>query len=323
MKTSVALCTYNGEKFLEQQIDSILDQTVKVDEIVVCDDQSTDATVSILNSYKEKYPEIFNIHLNEKNLRSVKNFEKAISLCNNEIIFLSDQDDLWVQNKVERIVEVFQSDAQISTIATNGFAINDKNERLDKITIWDVPQLVQARGHLFDLYQILNIIGNFCTGATMAFRKNTVKDILPIPIIKGFHHDEWIALQAAQKGALFFLDEKLISYRGHDAQQVGGVFYDNTEKEKKSLTNFFSINQSHKKFNDYKKLLKRISIAYKKNILLKEQNKTQSTYFEDNLKDIEKMFQRYKKEMIAKYPVKSSLLQITDSLSNKRNLKTR
>ena len=77
MTTSVALCTFNGEKFLKEQLDSILNQTVTIDEIIVCDDGSTDATISILNSYKEKFPEIFNIYINEENLRSVKNFEKG------------------------------------------------------------------------------------------------------------------------------------------------------------------------------------------------------------------------------------------------------
>ena len=75
IKNSVALCTYNGEKYLRDQIDSILDQSLKVDEIVVCDDGSTDKTLSILAEYENKFPEIFKIHINEKNLRSVKNFE--------------------------------------------------------------------------------------------------------------------------------------------------------------------------------------------------------------------------------------------------------
>ena len=78
MQISVALCTYNGEKFIHQQIDSILKQSLKVDEIVVCDDGSNDKTIEILNDYSKKNPDLFKIHQNEKNLRSVKNFEKAI-----------------------------------------------------------------------------------------------------------------------------------------------------------------------------------------------------------------------------------------------------
>jgi Glycosyltransferases involved in cell wall biogenesis len=97
MTTSVALCTFNGEKFLRQQIDSILNQSMKVDEIVVCDDRSKDATIDILNGYQKKYPSVFKIYQNESNLGSVKNFERAVSLCSNEIIFLSDQDDFWIR----------------------------------------------------------------------------------------------------------------------------------------------------------------------------------------------------------------------------------
>ena len=79
MKLSVALCTYNGEKYIKEQIDSILNQTLKIDEIVICDDRSTDSTISILEEYAIHNPNIFKIHINEENLRSVKNFEKIES----------------------------------------------------------------------------------------------------------------------------------------------------------------------------------------------------------------------------------------------------
>lgn len=103
MKTSVALCTYNGEKYIKEQLDSILNQTKKVDEIIVCDDCSSDKTVEILNHYSSTNPGLFKIYINEQNLRSVKNFEKAITLCTGDIIFLSDQDDFWVNEKSGRI----------------------------------------------------------------------------------------------------------------------------------------------------------------------------------------------------------------------------
>ena len=135
MTTSVALCTFNGEKFLKEQLDSILNQTVTIDEIIVCDDGSTDATISILNSYKEKFPEIFNIYINEENLRSVKNFEKAMLLCKNEIIFLSDQDDIWEKNKVEKCLDFFKKEEEIDVFCSNAFIINEKGEKLQKHTI--------------------------------------------------------------------------------------------------------------------------------------------------------------------------------------------
>jgi len=101
MKLSVALCTFNGEIFLKEQLDSILNQSINIDEIIVCDDQSTDNTKQILESYKKDNPDLFKIYYNEKNLRSNKNFEKAIKLTSGDYIFLSDQDDIWKENKVE------------------------------------------------------------------------------------------------------------------------------------------------------------------------------------------------------------------------------
>lgn len=96
MKLSVALCTYNGESFLQQQLDSILQQELSVDEIVICDDGSTDRTISIIESYKQRYHyPTFILEQNKKNKGVRKNFEYAISLCSGDIIFLSDQDDVW------------------------------------------------------------------------------------------------------------------------------------------------------------------------------------------------------------------------------------
>ncbi|TXF77220.1 glycosyltransferase family 2 protein [Chryseobacterium sp.] len=217
MKTSVALCTYNGEKYLGIQLDSILSQTLAVDEIVVCDDGSTDATISILNSYKEKNPSVFRIYQNEKNLRSVKNFEKAISLCENDIIFLSDQDDEWLPEKVEKMVALFQSARQTEVIATNAEIISEKNS-YTQFSVWDIPSKSVA-----SIKEILFFYQNFCTGATMAFRKEFMREIVPFPPEELFHHDEWIALNAVSKNKLHFLDEKLIRYRIHDSQQVGSV----------------------------------------------------------------------------------------------------
>jgi len=107
MKLSVALCTYNGEKFIEQQINSILNQSISIDEIVICDDQSTDKTVEILKKLQSEHKAIVVIE-NEINLRSTKNFEKAISLCTGDFIFLSDQDDVWNAQKVEKTLAIFK-----------------------------------------------------------------------------------------------------------------------------------------------------------------------------------------------------------------------
>ena len=138
MNISVALCTFNGEKYIEKQLDSILNQSIKVNEIIVCDDHSVDTTISILDKYSLNYPELFKLHKNENNLRSNKNFEKAISLCTGDYIFLSDQDDLWREDKVEKTLNVFSKNPTAEGVFSNATLINDIDQLLFKdISLWD------------------------------------------------------------------------------------------------------------------------------------------------------------------------------------------
>ncbi len=251
-KISVALCTYNGEKFLRQQIDSILNQTLKVDEIVVCDDGSADKTSQILNDYQKKFPETFRIYINEKNLRSVKNFEKAISLCTGEIIFLSDQDDIWENNKVEAFNTFFTLNKQTDVLCSNGYIINESDQKQDLYTVWDVPEFLGANKQEIDYFKIFATIGNFATGAAMALRKSILPQVLPFPNIEGLHHDEWIALISSEQKKFAFLNEKLFSYRIHNEQQVGGISYPKNGASKEKLINRFDHNKKAKTFRDFK-----------------------------------------------------------------------
>lgn len=321
MKTSVALCTYNGEKFLGQQIDSILNQTVAVDEIVVCDDGSTDQTIPILNQYLAKYPDIFKIYRNEKNLRSVKNFEKAISLCSNDVIFLSDQDDLWLPEKVESYLHYFSRHPHVNVLCSNGYGIDENNEVLDVIAVWDLPKLIEEKEGSFDYFATLAFMSNFATGAAMAIRKNFLPEVIPFPIIKDFHHDEWIALVAAEKGKFGFLHEKLFKYREHSAQQVGGVFYENSERTRNGLISFLAFNnKKNSNFKYYKKILKRMSSAYKKHTALSEQCTTQKKIFENIAAQAQQKYIELRKEAKRKYPLSFTALRIADHFSKKRKL---
>ena len=228
---SVALCSYNGEKYIHQQIDSILSQTHRPSEIVVCDDGSTDRTPEILAEYQKQYPEIFRIHFNEINLRSVKNFEKAISLCSKDIIFLSDQDDIWAENKAEKIVSFLDNHAEIDAVATNGFCIDENGAVHEKYSLWDAPVFLREKGKNIDYFEII-LHCNIATGASMAFRATIKPEIMPFPVLKDYHHDEWIAVNIARKGRFEFLNDKLFYYRTHPEQQVGGVFFYNKNKGK-------------------------------------------------------------------------------------------
>ncbi len=323
MKISVALCTYNGENFLELQLNSILEQTLKVDEIVVCDDGSSDKTIEILNSYAEKFPDIFKIHINEINLKSLKNFEKAIKLCTGDIIFLSDQDDIWIKEKVNFYYNYFNNNPKIDVLASNGYCIDSLGKVHEKYAVWDVPFFLKEKNISFNYFDLITITGNIATGASMAIRKKIVPDILPFPLIKGFHHDEWIAILASQKNTFELINEKLFYYRIHQNQQVGGVFYKKTKKTKTYLTYLFSNNELsiNTSYKNYKRKLKKLCISYKKcNKIIEKCKKNDIKKFEENLIKIENIYTKTKRNMIKQYPIRAFLLFIFDKILNKRQL---
>ena len=108
LKISVAICTYNGERYIKDQLKSILDQDRRVDEIVICDDGSTDNTVIVCNNILLHSGIKYTIVENKENFGFIKNFYQAMSLCKNDIIFLCDQDDVWLRNKTSVILDVFE-----------------------------------------------------------------------------------------------------------------------------------------------------------------------------------------------------------------------
>ena len=310
---SVALCSYNGEKYIHQQIDSILSQTHKPSEIVVCDDGSTDKTPEILAEYQKQYPEIFRIHFNESNLRSVKNFEKAISLCSKDIIFLSDQDDIWAENKAEKIVSFLDNHAEIDVVATNGFCIDENGAVHEKYSLWDAPVFLKEKGKNIDYFEII-LLCNIATGASMAFRAALKPEIMPFPVLKDYHHDEWIALNTARKGRFEFLNDKLFYYRTHQEQQVGGVFFDKTEEGKAKLMRFFDLEPTS--FSSYKRLLKRLLRFYEINVII--ENKNQGHTFCNTSQSIKERYDALKKEFKNKFPLKSRILFLADKIMGKK-----
>ncbi|BAP33578.1 glycosyl transferase [Chryseobacterium sp. StRB126] len=316
MKTSVALCTYNGEKYIKYQLDSILNQTVPIDEIIICDDGSTDSTISILNSYQEQHPSIFKIYTNENNLRSVKNFEKAISLCSNEFIFLSDQDDIWADHKVKIHLDYFKKHENINVIATNGYCITDDGEKKEMYSFWDLPAIAKSADKNLSIKETLSKVTNIATGASMSLRKSFLKEIMPIPDSEGLHHDEWIAFIAVQKDSFVMLDEKLFYYRIHKHQQIGGVFFDKNDQSLLFLKRTFGLVQDFKGLSKY---IKRLSSSYKKNQLYLKIQPHHHQMIKNNMKEIESIYMEKVQLMKNHFPVRSAILFLTD-LKNKRRL---
>lgn len=219
MKISVALCTYNGARFLVSQLQSILFQTRQVDEIIICDDGSTDETIDILTDFKNKYPSIISFHKNDVPLRVIKNFEKSISLCKGDIIFLCDQDDIWKKNKVEIVIEYFQNAPDYLGVFTDAELINDTEKPLNT-TMWNILAFKEFAKDKMDIYKYLVFHGNVVTGACLAIKKEAKPLILPIRVITDNLHDALIALILAKKQKLGLIVEPLIKYRLHNSQQT-------------------------------------------------------------------------------------------------------
>jgi glycosyltransferase involved in cell wall biosynthesis len=224
LKISVACCTYNGERFLRRQIDSILGQSTPPDEIVICDDCSTDDTPRILKEYRAKYGDRIRAVFNDRNIGPIRNFEQAIKMTSGDVVFLSDQDDVWLPEKVKTYVRRFEKDPNARLIFSNGILI-DEDDRPLGTTLWD--QWPRSRERLkrwrknrlafIDLVQNINI----ATGATMAFRKELKEEMFPFNFPVGFWHDQWMALVASASDSLRFFKAALIQYRVHGRQLIG------------------------------------------------------------------------------------------------------
>lgn len=218
---SVALCTFNGAAFLNDQLDSLIRQSRPPDEIVICDDGSTDETPVLLRAFVEATAFPVHLHLNPENLGSTKNFEKAISLCNFGIIALSDQDDVWQEKKLACIEEAMK-DPDKEGVFSDATVVDEKLRPVDP-SLWSRVGFSARDRRRFaqgaDLELLLK--RNVVTGATFAFRASVRPKVLPIP--KVWVHDAWLALVIAVGHRLDFIDRKLVLYRQHAANQIGAV----------------------------------------------------------------------------------------------------
>lgn len=217
----VALCTYNGQKYIREQLNSLLSQNHPLDEIVICDDRSTDSTWKILEEYQEKHPKLIKIHLNEKPLGTIKNFEKAINLCTKDIVFLSDQDDIWHIQKVKRILRYFLKNQEANALFHDLNIQIDQSKTYEQFSMWDTLSYTKKVREQIPIYHFLTLFGNVATGMAMAFRNPNSPINLANDKSSAFLHDYQLALLFAKKGQLYMIDECLAMYRQHDNQQIG------------------------------------------------------------------------------------------------------
>lgn len=204
MKVSVAMATYNGEKYLKQQIDSILSQLSNNDELIISDDHSSDRTVSIIEEYIKSDSRV-KLFMNEES-GVTSNFENAIKNTKNDIIFLSDQDDVWKPDKVEVIKSYYDKNPNILMIMSDITVVNNELNTT-------IESFYAYRGSRPGVLK--NIIKNSYIGCAMSFRKDLKVKILPIPRNVPMH-DMWIGLVADMNKSALLIPEKLIYYRRHN-----------------------------------------------------------------------------------------------------------
>lgn len=239
MKISVCICTYNGEEYIEEQVKSIINQTVCVDEIVLSDDNSTDNTIKKAETIL-KQSNINNVILkNEQNLGVTKNFEKACLAATGDIIFFSDQDDIWLQNKVERVIREFENNNQAQLVFSDA-VLFDENGDLSE-SCWERFNF-DSRDKVFNKNQMDCILKRwFVTGATMAVRRDLLEKCLPF---KGqLLHDQILSFVACSSNSCCAINDKLIKYRQHSNQVVGAKKISLNDKIKLKVDNSAEINQ--------------------------------------------------------------------------------
>jgi glycosyltransferase involved in cell wall biosynthesis len=232
---SVVLCTYNGERFLPAQLESICAQTRQPDEMIVNDDVSTDRTIEIIEDFSKKAPFPVKLEINSQNLGSTKNFERAIWRATGSIIFLCDQDDVWLSHKIEKIKKIFDSDDSIGLVFSDAVLIDEYSHPIGK-NLWDYsfPRWERKKNMLEVLLR-----QNVVTGATAAFRSKFREVFSPIPTdIPNLIHDGWIALVISAFAKVQALDEKLIMYRQHPQQQLGIIRELSSHKDYKEVIYF-------------------------------------------------------------------------------------
>jgi glycosyltransferase involved in cell wall biosynthesis len=220
LKLSVAMCTFNGARFVREQLASIAAQDRPPNELVVCDDGSSDGSIEIVQEFARRAMFSTRLVVNDTNLGSTKNFEKAISLCQGAIVALADQDDVWYPHKLRRIEQAFLGSSKIVLAFSDADLIDDDSHSLGE-RLWPSFSFGCSEQIEFEKGSALNVLLKHpvVTGASMAFRRQYFDLLAPIPVKQ--IHDRWISFLLATRGKFAVISDRLMQYRQHQEQQLG------------------------------------------------------------------------------------------------------
>ena len=228
----ILLPTYNGEKYLKEQIESILLQSYKNIKLIISDDCSSDSTCDILRKYQESDNRI-EVYFQEKNLGVVKNIEFLLNKVTSSVFMLSDQDDYWMPEKVKNSFECLKNND--ADIVFGDLEVVDKNLNIIYPSFNDYMLLTRKINKYLNT-KMLNYLYNCFTGCTLCLKRTLIEKILPLPDNSKFViHDFWIGLMSSIYGKTAYMPGKYIKYRQHEDNQVG------TEKISHSFNKFEQV----------------------------------------------------------------------------------
>ena len=269
----ILLATYNGEKYLKEQLDSLLNQTYSNIQIIISDDCSQDKTKEILETY-QKYPQI-KIYYQEKNIGYVKNFEFLLKHVEHNLYMLCDQDDVWLPNKIEKTYKKLEEE-NADIVFTDLEIVNEKGEQLSNSFNTKMHKIHKIKKTIET--NKLAYLYNTMTGCTILAKSEGIEQILPLPEnTKYIIHDSWIALISSLNKKVAYLDEPTVLYRQHVENQVGA------NRQSYNADNFSEI---RKLFLEVKEELFSTYLEYQSKFPddLKTLNKQAKDYF-DSIKD--------------------------------------
>ncbi len=218
-RISVAMCTHNGGRYLQEQLESIALQSRLPLELIVCDDQSTDDTILILNRFKAEAPFAVKVIRNSRRLGSTRNFDQAIGLTRGELVALCDQDDRWGPSKLERLSEVLREDPFLGGVFSDANLIDGEGHKTGQ-RLFAKHKFTPAKQRNFVSCPTATLLKHdVVTGATLMFRASIRRYCSPIPT--SWVHDGWLAWMIALHSRLGLVAEPLVDYRIHAGQQLG------------------------------------------------------------------------------------------------------
>ena len=223
---SVVLATHNGERWIEAQIQSMIEQTVQPDEVIVVDDASEDRTIELVREAVRSWPVQVTVVPLASRGGSTLAFQRGIELASGAVIVLSDQDDIWLPRKLQRLASMMEERPAIGLAFSDAW-LTDENGQEQRSRLWDVAGFTERqqrsmRHHAFG--QILS--RSIVSGCTLAFRSTFRPVILPFPVeiedpLGPMTHDRWISIATSACAPVAVMSEPLIKYRIHADQQIG------------------------------------------------------------------------------------------------------